>query len=517
MVALLQSIRVRLTAWYTVMFLVGLGLCGAIIAAAGNSALMVVTDARLADRIDRLSGPLDREIDSLRQNIVQLLRDPTLAATLFPSLQPSLQDLRTDAGRARFIDDTTRDLLHAQLRSFAAALPPDEVMEVWAADGSAITPTAGTARRLPRPRHGMAAAPTTYDVLAGGVRYRVVAQRVAIGGGHYDVLTASSTDTAGAVRREVLTSLRWLIPLFVLLSAAGGYWMSSRALKPVDEITTAARSISIQNLSQRLEVASTHDELQRLTETWNGMLDRLDTAVGRLRQFTSDASHELRTPTTAIQAVAELSLRRERQPHEYRAALTTIHHEARRMGGLVEDLLALARAERGTAAMPLAGLDLADLATGVCDDYRVLAEERGLQLLRDADGRDATVCGHALSLRRLLVILLDNALKHTPRDGQITVSTAATASEVWLEVADTGDGVPREAVPYIFDRFYRVNPVRARDDGAGLGLSLARAIVDRHGADIGVEPSPGGGATFRVVFPRGEPNAPATPAAVEVA
>src|SRR6202040_3732591 len=169
----------------------------------------------------------------------------------------------------------------------------------------------------------------------------------------------------------------------LLIAALGGYWISRRALAPVDEITQAARSIGIQNLSRRLTVPATGDELQRLSETWNDMLARLESAVKRLSQFTADASHELRTPIALIRTTAELTLRRERSPEKYRDALSEIVMESERTTRLVEDLLLLARADAGLPALPLVSLELTSLVRDICEQGQVLAEARQLQISTD--------------------------------------------------------------------------------------------------------------------------------------
>ena len=306
--------------------------------------------------------------------------------------------------------------------------------------------------------------------------------------------------------------LRWAVPLFLLLSALGGCAISSRALKPVDDITRTAQSISIEDLSHRLDVPATGDELERLAATWNGMLERLETAVSQLRQFTADASHELRTPTAVIRTTAELALRRERPAAEYRQALRKVMAEAGRMTRLVEDLLTLARTDGNLDAPPVSPVDLPDLVRDVCQDYRVLSEAKQLQFDWAVPATHVAVNGSEPALRRLLVVLLDNAIKFTPAGGKVSVSLHEDSGAAWLEVADTGVGISESALPHIFDRFYRADPSRSRNAGGyGLGLSVAKWIADRHHAGIEVESTEDTGSVFRVSFPsnldfRKEPN-----------
>src|SRR5260370_30516145 len=208
----------------------------------------------------------------------------------------------------------------------------------------------------------------------------------------------------------------------MLLESLGGYWISRRALAPVDEIALGARSIGIQNLCQRLSVPATGDELQRISETWNDMLARVESAVKRLSQFTADASHELRTPVALIRTTAELTLRRERSPDTYREALRQVVLESERTSRLVEDLLLLARADAGLPALSLELLELTPLVRDVCLQGQVLAEARQLQISTEAPEDPVYVEANDSALRRLLLLLLDNAVKYTPAGRGITVS-----------------------------------------------------------------------------------------------
>jgi heavy metal sensor kinase len=283
----------------------------------------------------------------------------------------------------------------------------------------------------------------------------------------------------------------------------GGYWISRRALKPVDAITRAAQSIGIENLSQRLQVPESGDELTRLSQTWNGMLDRLETAVKRLSQFTADASHELRTPIALIRATAELTLRRQRSTETYREALRHIMDDADRTARLIEDLLLLARADAGLPALALDRVELTPLVRDVCEQGQILAQERQLEISTEAPEQPVYVDANDPALRRLLLLLVDNAVKYTPAGGHITVSVAHDSAGPTVTVRDTGIGIPDAALPHVFERFYRVDESRNREaGGAGLGLSIAQWIAERHHARLEAESVVGRGSAFRVRFPQ---------------
>jgi len=318
------------------------------------------------------------------------------------------------------------------------------------------------------------------------------------GGRPYDVLMAGPLDEVRAVMRDFRNLLLLLIPAVLAAACLGGYWISRRALAPVDGITRVAKSISVQNLSERLSVPRTGDELQRMSETWNEVLERLDGAVKRIRQFTADASHELRTPVALIRATAELALRREREPEEYRKSLRNIESEAQRMTELTESLLTLARADASGLDMPLVRTDLNGIVHEAVRQSAPLAEAQGLLLKAETADVPALASANGAGIRRLLLILIDNALKHTPDGGTVTVSSAVRDGGVVLSVQDTGEGIAADALAHIFERFYRAGTTRG--SGFGLGLSIAQAIAQAHGSTITVESALGTGARFSLTL-----------------
>jgi signal transduction histidine kinase len=267
----------------------------------------------------------------------------------------------------------------------------------------------------------------------------------------------------------------------------------------VDQITAVARSISLRNLSSRIAVPRTGDELQRMSETWNEVLERLDAAVKRIRQFTADASHELRTPLAIIRATAELALRKERDPGEYRRALGEIENQSALMTDLTESLLTIARADFEGFDMPLGATDLQELADAEVQRHRARADAKGVRLDFTAGPR-VVARANGPGLGRLLGILIDNAIKHTPAGGAITVSAAARAGGAVLSVEDTGEGISAADLPHIFERFYRADPARGGGSGFGLGLSIAQAIAQAHGSRIVVDSSPGAGARLSLTL-----------------
>jgi heavy metal sensor kinase len=450
------SIRVRLTAWYSVVLLLGLALFGMGMWLALEQRLIAGVDTRLAQRVQGLRSALESEGEI--------------------------------KGRGR---------LQRELSEFASEIPDGGFIQLRDPAGAFILPFPN---QTVFPQDSAAGRSTRRTVNLGKRPFRVVTARLVCAGQTYEALVANSLDDVLAVMRDFRNLLFLMIPAVLGVACLGGYWLSSRALRPVDEITSVARSISVQNLAQRVAVPRTGDELQRMSETWNEVLERLEIAVKRIRQFTADASHELRTPLAVIRATAELALRRDREPEAYRDSLRAIENEAEHMTALTESLLTVARADAGGGDMPLATTDLNDLVNDVVHRNAGLAAENGIRLQAGTGAQGVRASANAAGIRRLLAILVDNALKHTPAGGMVTVSAAAGDGGAVLTVEDTGEGIAADALPHIFERFYRGDPARGSGSGFGLGLSIAQAIAQAHGSEIAVQSAPGAGARFRLTL-----------------
>ena len=285
--------------------------------------------------------------------------------------------------------------------------------------------------------------------------------------------------------------------LLAAVAGFGSFVLAGRALAPVDAIARTATRISSQDLSARLVIPDTHDELSRLASTFNDMLARLERSFQRERQFTADASHELRTPLAAMQAILTVMRQGEHPAGEYRASLDDLASETERLQTLVEDLLRLARSENG-GARRLEPLDLTVLLSDVVETLRPLAVSKGLALECDLSP-SLPFTADPDALIRLFVNLIDNAIKYTFA-GSVTVTARCIDDTICVEVADTGIGIPPEHLPYIFERFYRVEAGRAAG-GAGLGLAISRQLARSAGGRIEVRSTPGIGSTFTVYFP----------------
>ncbi len=305
---------------------------------------------------------------------------------------------------------------------------------------------------------------------------------------------------------EMFEDLTWTfgfaIPAVLLLACAGGYWLSGRALRPVDEIGRTVERITSSNLAERLVLRGTGDELDRLAEATNGMLTRLDSAFRLVTQLTADASHELRTPVAIIRTTGEVIRATRRSPEEHEAAWDSVILQTERMSSLIDDLLLLARADAGRAGLVFGSVNAADILRSAVDELALLALQSGVDCSA-AIPQNCTVRGDEAALRRLFLALLDNAIKYTGAGGRVSVRmTVLRGESVVVEFADTGVGIDAEHIPHLFDRFYRASKDRSRSSGgSGLGLSIAQWIAAQHGGAITVESTPGSGSTFRIKLP----------------
>jgi heavy metal sensor kinase len=296
--------------------------------------------------------------------------------------------------------------------------------------------------------------------------------------------------------------LLMLAPFLLLAAATGGYWLSRKALSPVDAITRTARKIGGSNLGDRLEKLTTGDELQRLSDTLNDMLGRIENAFRRVTQFTADASHELRTPISLIRTEAEIALRKSRGNDEYREALRHILLEAERTSSLVQELLLLARADSGRESLHLAPLDLRMTVTETVAEWCHLVESRDLRFTQTIADCDLPLLADHRAIQQLLAILLDNAVKYTPSPGTVELSLQRRDDRAVITVRDTGIGIAEQDRTRIFERFYRADKARNREiGGAGIGLAIADWIVQQHRGAIAVQSSVGNGSTFLLEFP----------------
>ena len=293
------------------------------------------------------------------------------------------------------------------------------------------------------------------------------------------------------------------IPGVLILSTLGGRFVATRALKPVAEITQTAQSIAHgADLSQRIPMPEVQDEIGNLANTFNEMMDRLEKSFAQMRQFSSDASHELRTPLTVLKGQSELVLGKPRSKQEYQEVLSSNLEEINYMSRILQDLLTLSKGDEGEVSLEKEPVELGNIIEEVSRQGEILANEKDVKITL-AYLEPVTILGDAHRLKQMVWILIHNAIKFTPGGGEIKITLQDMDDRVYFTIKDTGIGIPEQDLPKIFDRFYRVDKARSRQDGgSGLGLAICKYIVDRHQGTIDVESKLGEGAKFKVRFPK---------------
>jgi heavy metal sensor kinase len=460
-----HSIRFRLAAWYFVTLVSVLALFGLGAWIAMRTSVRAAVDHDLAQRIRDVSGFIAQELGLGDAALLEELQEHSQLG-----LGGGLLQLSDAGGRVMF-------------RSGRLNSTPLELL-----NPASVGPHVQFAFRH-----------------AGPMPVRIAAEVVEVSGRRFLIQVAEPMDNFEESIRRFQSILLILGPIFVLLASAGGFWLSSRALAPVDRITKDARAIRAANLSSRLQLPSAPDELWRLTQTLNEMLDRIETEMKRIVQFTADASHELRAPLTLIHTAAEFSMRRERSREELLDAMGKIVRESERTARLVDDLLLLARADSQTEAPALGPADLPSTGRQATELAATLAKAKNIELSAEIPSDHLFMNGDERLLEQLWLILLDNAVKYTPEGGRIRFAMRPADSRMEVSVSDSGIGICSADLPHVYDRFWRADKVRSRNaGGAGLGLSIARWIVESHRGQIEIHSEPGRGSEVTVWFPVAE-------------
>jgi heavy metal sensor kinase len=330
---------------------------------------------------------------------------------------------------------------------------------------------------------------------------RTAERPVDVYGRTFRILASAPLDSIEAPLALVRNAILLGLPLVLLLAGAGGWILATRALAPLRTVAAQAAGITGSSLHTRLDPGPATDELRVLVDSFNDLLSRLDQSFEVMQRFVADASHELRTPVSVIRGEADVALSLERSPGEYRDSLATILEESRRLTRLLEDLLNLARADAGHVQLQTREFYLNELLAECCRAVRPLAAARDLRLECHA-GTDFQYRGDEQLLRRLVLNLLDNAIRYTPAGGSVSAAIETGSSGVRILVADTGIGIPPDKAPRVFERFYRTDEGRSRAEGGfGLGLSIVRWIAEAHHGAVECASIPGAGSTFTVTLP----------------
>jgi heavy metal sensor kinase len=476
---MLNSVRTRLTLWYVLIF----------------GALLLAFCLCLYGLIARsLRTELDLSLTKLAQTAAKLYQgelaengsNAAVATEHFfnefrpPHLYVAL--LQADAGQAPKLLAT----------NFAQGQPP-----AVPSTAKPELPTVATLNEAERQKQPLPIEARWFGPESG----RLVIYAFTAEGQNFFVLVGASRAESRAQLAALRRIFYFSLPLLLLVAGVAGFWFAHQALAPVAAMTAQAERISAQNLHERLCTGKTNDELSQLAQVFNQLLERLERSFDSMRAFTADASHELRTPLAIIRGEADVALAQDRPAAEYRETLAIVQDEARRLSTLVDEMLALARADAGQRPLQLTELYLNDLVEECCRAAKVLAIGKQLSLSLEP-AEDIQLRGDEDLLRRLILNLLDNAIKYTPSGGKIVLKLARQTDCAELRVIDTGVGIPAEATTRVFERFYRVDKARSRAaGGSGLGLPIAKWVVEAHHGTITLASKPGQGSTFTVRLP----------------
>jgi heavy metal sensor kinase len=457
-------IRWRLSIWYCAVLVVILTACGAAVYGLMGSHLARRTDAALGDELTEVQDEIThaRTREDLQRRLEQRFGE--------------------DVNNEYQVMDDQDVLVFRSRRLGAQPLPLPSGLDSTSSQAATVT-------------------------LHGHQNWRVASRLLKVPEGTLRAQVATSLQPDEDDLHSLLSIMLIAGPIALAGALAGGYLLARHALAPVDRMVATASEITVARLDRRLNVGHSTDELSRLAQTMNKMIERLDRSFRDMRRFTGDAAHELRTPLAIIRNAAEVGLAEPEVPAECRRALEDILEEATRLGGLADQLLYLTREDSGIESVVYAVVRLDALAVDVIDHMRLVAEEKGI-LIRAVVPLPTSVNGDADRLRRLLLNLLDNAIKFTPAGGQVELTIEHVDGAALVRIRDTGVGISAEHFTRIFERFYRVDPAReSTQGGAGLGLAICKAIVQLHGGEIEAESAPGQGTCIRFRLPLTEPAA----------
>jgi two-component system, OmpR family, sensor kinase len=344
-------------------------------------------------------------------------------------------------------------------------------------------------------------------------KYRGYARPMLAAGRPYTLALLRSLHPQQEMLEDVRASFAWVVPIALLLASAGGYFLARKSLASVVAMSTQAEKIGAANLHDRLIVRNEKDELGHLARSFNELLERLEQSFERQRRFVADASHELRTPVAILRGEAEVALSQPVRPSaEYRESLTVLHQESQRLTRIVEDLFTLTRADAGQYPLTPRHFYLDELVADCIHSARTLASAKQISLKAAAEEELSLFADESL-VRRMILNLLDNAIKYTPRGGSVSIRCSKCDGSYALQITDSGPGIPKDMQARIFERFVRADEARSRGEndggGAGLGLSIARWIAEVHGGRLELTRSDEAGSTFTAILPARSSNEPA--------
>jgi heavy metal sensor kinase len=480
---MLDSVRVRLTLWYTAVLTLVLIVLSLITYFIFWRSTLQRTDVNLSELSEAFLTTLDAEV-----------KDQSGPDSLKLAGQVAITEHRFRDHVFAIFDESGRIVVSSQ-----------DVPPAAAAAGS----SAAGALSSPSFQRFLVASSRT-ERLFGNVKggedgYRGFARRFSSDGKTYILVILQSLHPQEEMLEEVTSTFAWVIPIAIMLASVGGYFLARKSLAPVVAMSRQAGRIGAANLHERLVVQNDRDELGHLARSFNSLLDRLSQSFERQRRFMADASHELRTPVAILRGEAEVALSQQaRSPEEYRESLGILHHEAERLTHIVEDFFTLTRADAGQYPLQPRDFYLDELVGECVHSARTLALAKKISLNFQGASESPIHADESL-LRRMILNLLDNAIKYTAEGGHVTVACGRAGEEYTLSIMDTGGGIPTDLQPRIFERFFRADKARSRAEndggGAGLGLSISRWIAEAHHGRLELTRSDSLGSTFTAYLP----------------
>ena len=487
---MLDSTRARLTLWYTGVLALVLAVFAVATYAYLARAARSRTDQSLADTANSLASSFTTEIEDENQ---------------------SVDEAATEVARTFQFNDRQAIMLDGSERIIAATTSPASVVDrqAWPSTATLLQSMSELLEAARRAGHAAA----TISIQRHAVRaYASSFQSL---GNTYTVIIAQSLRAQDEELAQARRAFYIAVPLALIFASLGGYFLARKSLAPVVAMGTRAARIGAANLGERLPVVNERSELGRLARIFNELLARLDLSFEQQRRFMADASHELRTPVAIVCGESEVALSQTlRSAEEYRESLSILHDEGRRLTRIVEDLFLLARADAGQYRPSFAPFYLDETVGECARAIRSLATQHGLELHYRQPEDELLFRGDEGLIRRMVLNLLDNAIKYTPRGGQVRIELAKADSNYGISITDTGAGIPAEAQAHIFERFYRADKTRSRNgetdgSGAGLGLAIALWVAEIHGGQIALARSDNTGSAFAVTLPSADAASPA--------
>lgn len=482
---MLDSVRVRLTLWYTAVLTLVLIVLALITYFIFWRSTLQRTDVSLSELSEAFLTTLDAEVkDQSGPDSVKLAGDVAINEHRFRDHIFAVFD---DAGN---IVVTSQDAAPSA-RSIGSSV-----------GGPLSSPS------FQRFLDASSRADRLFGKVKGGKSgYRAFARRFSSSGKPYTLVILQSLHVQQEMLEEVTATFAWVIPIAIVLASVGGYFLARKSLAPVVAMSSQAGRIGAANLHERLAVQNKRDELGHLAQSFNNLLDRLSQSFENQQRFMADASHELRTPVAILRGETEVALSQQvRSLEEYRESLDVLHQEAARLTHIVEDLFTLTRADAGQYPLQPRDFYLDELVGECVHSARTLALAKKISLHLDELAESPIHADESL-LRRMILNLLDNAIKYTPEGGRVSVTCDRAGDEYVVSVKDTGDGIPAELQPRIFERFFRADKARSRAEndggGAGLGLSISRWIAEAHHGRLELTRSDSAGSTFTAYLPTG--------------